>query len=362
MYPKINEIILTKVQNFIDGTENDIKNIIKIINNQYSKSLRNPFSNPLIKKSLVSPNVKTISTKSIKIHNNNNNNNSNNNISNNNSGNNSCSNIIYRRIKKHFNVSDNKNNQSENKKHQSDNKNQLSDNNNTESSEDKITSNSNSKIKTIYYRKQNNINNINSFNQIKYYKKYNILHKLLTNSEKLGKNRCVSSRILTKNGFINKEKLKNEMIQTSKISLKNKLIYGFGKNKTNNLLHESYILYEGNNNNNLIDFNTIRSSNNKNNTEKINSSKYLNFLRKKEGKLFKKKFNFKTLKYNPNYLNKKQRDSNRSSFIDKKIFLNINKYKDKEEKFLINKNNIYKSNRYRNHSIKLFTLLSLAKK
>ena len=53
MYPKLNGIDFNKIQSTLQGKDIEIKNIIKLINNQSSEFLKHPFSNIFIKKSLI---------------------------------------------------------------------------------------------------------------------------------------------------------------------------------------------------------------------------------------------------------------------------------------------------------------------
>ena len=60
MYPKINEKFINKLQNSIEGKDFDIKSIIKIINNQSLKNFNNPFSNIILKNTLINPKIKSL--------------------------------------------------------------------------------------------------------------------------------------------------------------------------------------------------------------------------------------------------------------------------------------------------------------
>lgn len=60
MYPKSNIINLNEFQNSVEGKIIDTKNIIKLINNQYSNSLKNPFSNSMLRKTIIRHKIKNL--------------------------------------------------------------------------------------------------------------------------------------------------------------------------------------------------------------------------------------------------------------------------------------------------------------
>jgi len=60
MYPKSNIINLNEFQNSIEGKTIGSKNIIKSINNQYSNSLKNPFSNLMLRKTIIRHKIKNL--------------------------------------------------------------------------------------------------------------------------------------------------------------------------------------------------------------------------------------------------------------------------------------------------------------
>ena len=60
MYPRINEKIVNKFQYSFEGNDIDIKKIIKFVNHQSTKLNNNPFSNIILKNSLMTPKMKTI--------------------------------------------------------------------------------------------------------------------------------------------------------------------------------------------------------------------------------------------------------------------------------------------------------------
>ena len=60
MYPKLNSININEFQNSIKGKNTDIKNIVKLINNQYSNSFKNPFSNVMLRKTIIRQKIKTL--------------------------------------------------------------------------------------------------------------------------------------------------------------------------------------------------------------------------------------------------------------------------------------------------------------
>jgi len=60
MYPKSNIINLNEFQNSIEGKTIESKNIIKSINNQYSNSLKNPFSNLMLRKTIIRHKIKNL--------------------------------------------------------------------------------------------------------------------------------------------------------------------------------------------------------------------------------------------------------------------------------------------------------------
>ena len=60
MYPKITEPNLLELKNSIEGKNLDIKNIIKLINDEYRKPFKNPFLNIELKNSFLSSKIKKI--------------------------------------------------------------------------------------------------------------------------------------------------------------------------------------------------------------------------------------------------------------------------------------------------------------
>ena len=60
MYPKLNIINLNEFQNSVEGKIIDTKNIIKLINSQYSNSLKNPFSNLILRKTIIRHKIKNL--------------------------------------------------------------------------------------------------------------------------------------------------------------------------------------------------------------------------------------------------------------------------------------------------------------
>ena len=54
MYPKLNELLINKFQKLIEGKDIEFKNIVKLINNQSLKTIKSPFTNLLLKNSLMS--------------------------------------------------------------------------------------------------------------------------------------------------------------------------------------------------------------------------------------------------------------------------------------------------------------------
>ena len=60
MYPKSNIINLNEFQNSVEGKIIGTKNIIKSINNQYSNSLKNPFSNLMLRKTIIRHKIKNL--------------------------------------------------------------------------------------------------------------------------------------------------------------------------------------------------------------------------------------------------------------------------------------------------------------
>jgi hypothetical protein len=60
MYPKSNIINLNEFQNSVEGKVIETKNIIKLINSQYSNSLKNPFSNSMLRKTIIRHKIKNL--------------------------------------------------------------------------------------------------------------------------------------------------------------------------------------------------------------------------------------------------------------------------------------------------------------
>ena len=60
MYPKSNIINLNEFQNSVEGKIIETKNVIKSINNQYSNSLKNPFSNLMLRKTIIRHKIKNL--------------------------------------------------------------------------------------------------------------------------------------------------------------------------------------------------------------------------------------------------------------------------------------------------------------
>ena len=60
MYPKITEPNKLEITNSIEGKDLDIKNIIKLINDQYRKPFKNPFLNIELKNSFISSKIKKV--------------------------------------------------------------------------------------------------------------------------------------------------------------------------------------------------------------------------------------------------------------------------------------------------------------
>ena len=60
MYPKLNIINLNEFQNPVEGKVIETKNIIKLINSQYSNSLKNPFSNLMLRKTIIRHKIKNL--------------------------------------------------------------------------------------------------------------------------------------------------------------------------------------------------------------------------------------------------------------------------------------------------------------
>ena len=60
MYPKSNIINLNEFQNSVEGKVIETKNIIKLINSQFSNSLKNPFSNSMLRKTIIRHKIKNL--------------------------------------------------------------------------------------------------------------------------------------------------------------------------------------------------------------------------------------------------------------------------------------------------------------
>ena len=60
MNSKSKTINMNEYKNLLKGKEYETKNIIKLINNQYSNSLKNPFSNLMIRKTIIHNRIKVI--------------------------------------------------------------------------------------------------------------------------------------------------------------------------------------------------------------------------------------------------------------------------------------------------------------
>jgi len=60
MFPKSKYININEFQNSIEGKNIDVKNIIKSINNHYTNSFKNPFSNLMLRKTIIRQKIKTL--------------------------------------------------------------------------------------------------------------------------------------------------------------------------------------------------------------------------------------------------------------------------------------------------------------
>ena len=360
MYQKLNTIFINKIQNTIEGKEADIKSIIKLINNQSVKSFKNPFSNLFLKNSLLSPNFKTTSNHKRKMY---------------------KKYHSHKKIKRHLDLSE--------YIHLYNNDINLLD-------EEKIKMNNIPKHNIN--NKLNNLNNINNYNEEIFFKNIrnrlyksktnsekskSILSNIISNSHKIRKNE--NNRLLNnekfeiKNKKINKikkinstnncipknTKYKNKTIQTTRILLPNKENNEMNKFKINHHIKKNNFVFGGEEKNreNAISYYNINSINNIN-TERINDSKFFQYMKKNEINLYNKindnYNNKKNFDYNiKNYEEKRNRINNSLYLLDKSKLINMNK--NKEEEVIIKEYND-RSNKYKNRCINIFTLLSLIKK
>ena len=60
MYSSFNNIILNEFKDQMEGKNMENKNIIKLINSQYSNSLKNPFSNLMLRKTIIRHKIQTL--------------------------------------------------------------------------------------------------------------------------------------------------------------------------------------------------------------------------------------------------------------------------------------------------------------
>ena len=60
MYSSFNNIILNECKDQMEGKNMENKNIIKLINSQYSNSLKNPFSNLMLRKTIIRHKIQTL--------------------------------------------------------------------------------------------------------------------------------------------------------------------------------------------------------------------------------------------------------------------------------------------------------------
>ena len=60
MNHKLNSININELNNSMEGNEINTKKIIKLINGQYSNSFKNPFSNVMLKNTIIHQKIKTL--------------------------------------------------------------------------------------------------------------------------------------------------------------------------------------------------------------------------------------------------------------------------------------------------------------
>ena len=60
MHSGFNNIILKEFKEQMEGKNLETKNIIKLINSQYTNSLKNPFSNLMLRKTIIRHKIKTL--------------------------------------------------------------------------------------------------------------------------------------------------------------------------------------------------------------------------------------------------------------------------------------------------------------